>query len=126
MGQDTGIQRTAAVATPRGGAKVFRTLSLLATTQAVKTTPGRIFSIHAHNLNAAVRYLKIYNKSNAVVGDTSLLVLTLALAPGANQFLFPAGVDFSAAIGVRATTEAADNGTTNPTANETIVNITYA
>jgi hypothetical protein len=73
-----------------------------------------------------VRYLKVYNKSNAVVGDTTLLVLTLPLAPGANQFLFPAGVNFSASIGVRATTELADNGATDPAANETIVNITYA
>lgn len=117
------IQQVSDQATPKSGASVFRSLSVLATGIAVKSAPGTLFSIHAHNVNATARYLKVYNKAAPTSSDTP--ALTLLLASGANQFLFPKGIFFSTAIGIRATTELADNGTTAPSANETIVNATF-
>ena len=117
------IQQVSEQATPRGGASRSRSLSVLATGLAVKSSLGTLYSIHAHNVNAAARYLKVYDKAVPTASDEPML--TLLLSPGANQFLFPKGVFFPTAIGIRATTGLADADTNAPSANETIVNITF-
>ena len=113
------------LASSRGGALPYRSINLLATGLIVKSTPGNLYSINAHNLNATVRYLKIYDKATAATqADTP--VMTIPLPAGAMPTItFPAGLSFAAGIGIRATTELADSGTTAPTASETIVNLTY-
>ena len=113
------------IASARGGALPYRSINLLATGLVVKATPGNLYSIAAHNLNATVRYLKIYDKATAATqADTP--VMTIPLPSGSMPpVLFPAGLSFAAGICIRATTELADNGTTAPTASETIVNLTY-
>lgn len=124
MGQDTGVVRSVPTAAPKGGADIYRTISIAGSAAAVKSSPGRIFSIAAHNLNAAVRYLKIYNKAAPTSSDTP--AMTIPMPTGAMPPLsFPAGVDFSTAIGIRVTTGLADNDTNAGTANETILNISY-
>ena len=118
-------QKTYNVAVNKGGASIYRSLSVIATGAVIKATPGQIYSIHAINVNAAVRYLKIYNKATAPTeADTPLLTIHLPAADS-RELLFPIGIEFLAGISIRATTELADNGTTAPTASETIVNITY-
>ena len=111
-----------------GGVSAYRTINLLATGLVVKASPGNLYSINANNLNAAVRYLKIYNKATAAT-EADTPVFTIAITGSTvgvgTQLNFPAGVFFSAGISIRATTELADNGTTAPTASQTIVNLTY-
>jgi len=113
------------IASARGGASNYRSINLLATGLVVKATPGNLYSINAHNLNAAVRYLKVYDKATAAT-EADTPKFTIALPPGAlPPVTFPAGAFFANGICIRATTELADNGTTAPTASETIVNLTY-
>lgn len=123
MGNGESVQSIAFAS--RGGALPYRSLSVQATGLVVKSSPGTLFSINAHNLNAAVRYLKFYDKATAATeADTPKFTFALpigALAP----ITFPAGVKFENGIGIRSVTELADAGTTGATANETIVNLTY-
>lgn len=121
----SGNQRSSLTASTSGGAKPWRTISLLATAEMVKASAGHLYSIQAHNLNAAVRYLKIYDKATAATGaDTPKF--TIALPTGAlPPIVFPLGAEFLLGISVRGSVELADNGATSPTASETIVNLTY-
>ena len=124
MTQDTGVVRSVPTAAPKGGADIYRTISIIGAAVAIKSSPGRIFSIAAYNVNAALRYLKIYNKAAPTSSDTP--AMTIVLPTGTLPPLsFPAGVDFSTAIGIRVTTGLADNDTGAPTVNETILNISY-
>ena len=109
----------------RGGATPYRAITLAATGLIVKATAGTLFSIAAHNLNAAVRYLKIYDKATAAT-EADTPKFTIPLPTGALQpITFPAGVAFANGIGIRCVTELADNGATGASASETIVNLTY-
>jgi hypothetical protein len=118
-------QKTYLVPTSKDGTLVARSLSVTNTGVVVKASPGKVFVIHAHNINASVRYLKIYNKATTPT-DSDTPIMTLPLATGFNRFDFTnLGVQFSAGISYRASTELADNGNTAPSANETILHLTY-
>lgn len=118
-------QKVSISASSKYGASAYRSINLLATGLVVKASAATLYSIDAHNLNAAVRYLKVYNKTTAA-SEADTPVFTIPLPSGAlPPMQFPAGVEFSAGISIRATTELADNGTTAPTASQTIVNISY-
>jgi len=119
-------QKTYLAAAPKGGASIFRSISVGVTGEIAKAGPGKLISIHAHNVNASTRFLKIYNKATAPTeADTPKMTIPL---PTGNTtfFLGDTGADFSAGISIRATTGLADNNTVAPTASETIVNLTYA
>ena len=117
--------KTYLVAAPKGGASSYRTIDLGVTGLVAKATPGKLISIHAHNINAATRYLKIYNKATAAT-EADTPKLTIALPTGNSTFfLGDSGLDFSAGISIRATTGLADNDTGAPTASQTIVNLTF-
>jgi hypothetical protein len=117
-------QKSYNVAVNRGGASVFRSLSVVLTGEIVKASPGQIYSIHAYNVNASVRYLKIYNKATAPT-EADTPVMTIPLLTNVTSIHFPVGVEFDAGISVRASTGLADNDTGAPTASQTIVNIAY-
>jgi hypothetical protein len=118
-------QKTYNVAVTKGGAVIARDISVVATGVVIKNSPGQIYSIHAVNINAAARYLKVYDKATAPTqADTPALTIHLP-ATGSREILFPIGVEFSAGISIRVTTGVADNDTGAPTVNETIVNMTY-
>jgi hypothetical protein len=114
-----------AVAT--GGASLYRKLGLTATKDEVKATAGTLYSITLENVNAAVRYVKVYNAAaaNVTVGTTTPVMTIRMAATSIATYSFPNGIDFSAGITVASVTELADNGTTGASANETIVHITY-
>ena len=115
-----GLQRTSEV----GGALPYSVTSVTATGIVVSSTPNKIFSIHAHNLNAAIRYLKVYDKATAA-DETDVPKLRIPMPTGSGPSLtFPKGVTFFNGISMRAVTELADNGTTGATASQTIVNMT--
>ena len=116
----SGLQRTTEV----GGALPYSVTSVTATGIVVSSTPNKIFSIHWHNLNAGVRYLKVYDKATAAT-EADTPKFRFPMASGAGQpITFPKGAMFLNGISIRAVTELADNGTTGATASETIVNMT--
>lgn len=117
-------------AAPSGGATAGRLISAGSTNAtSLKGSAGQIYMISAINLNAAVRYLKIYNKATAPTVGTDTPVWTFpipASATGAGFVLsIPTGVEFSLGIALALTTGVADADTGAVAANEIIVNIAY-
>jgi hypothetical protein len=113
--------------TPGRSSDIYRSLSVLATGAVVKTGPGALTGYYLSNSGAAARYVKLYDKATAPTeADTPKLTLFLGAAPFvANLHFGDSGPGFAHGIGIRATTEAADNGTTAPGAGEVIANIYY-
>ena len=107
--------------------EVSRLLSA-ATTNAtvVKGGPGKLFGWYFYNANAAVRYLKLYNKATAPTVGTDTPVLTIPIPAGAaaNVDLGP-GIGFSRGIGLALTTGVADADTAAVAANEIVLNLLY-
>lgn len=96
--------------------------SLSAGNTAININKGRtvLMFLSAVNLNAAVRYLKIYDKADATAADTPKF--RFALPPNGVPFTIDVPVKFPTACSFRVVTEQADAGTTAPGANETVVN----
>lgn len=113
-----------------GGLTMRKTTSA-ATTNAtsVKASAGQVYAIQAFNVNAAVRYLKLYNKASAPTVGTDTPVKTLAIpgnTAGAGFVAsWPSGLAFGTGIAFALTTEATDAGTTGVAVNEITVNIDY-
>lgn len=116
-----------------GGTTPYKNLDVDETEDEVKGTAGQVYWIHAVNLKATPLYLKFYNATAAsVIVGTTVPVMTFPVpSAGATTgagFVFdvPAGIVFSTAITIAATTGFADNDTGAPGANELIVNLGYA
>ena len=115
-----------------GGTTLYKNIDVDESEDQVKATGGQIYWIHAINLNAAVRYLKIYNATAAsVTVGTTVPDLTFPIpansTTGAGFVLpVPNGIAFSTAITIAATTGVADADSGAPGANEVIVNLGYA
>ena len=97
----------------------------------IKASAGRVHVIIASNVNAAVRYLKLYDMATAPTVGTHVPKWTIPLPGGAVGTGIPiiipeGGLDFGAGIAIALTTEATDAGTTGVSANETVVNIGYS
>lgn len=124
----SGVRDSAGVlAAAYGSAALHKTVSA-ATTNAtvVKASAGKVFSIVANNQNAAVRYLKLYNKATAPTVGTDVPVATIALQPvSTREIALPKGWEFSTGIAFALTTEATDAGSTAVAANEHVINISY-
>lgn len=113
------------------GLTLHRTISA-ATTNAtsVKGSGGAIYAIQCFSINAAVRYLKLYNKATAPTVGSDTPVKTLAI-PGdttGSGFLLQYGAVpalFSTGIAFALTTGIADADTGAVAANEIVVNIDY-
>jgi hypothetical protein len=104
----------------------YRTLTLGVTGLVVKATPGAIIHILGQNINAAIRYLKVYNKATAAAEtDTPILTIPLPASGAAVTWSLLQGFVFSAGISIRSTTGIADNDVGAPSASETIVHILY-
>lgn len=107
----------------------FRLISA-ATTNAtsVKASAGEIGLIVAFNTNAAVRYLKLYNKASAPTVGTDVPVLTLPIPPNNNGFVIPIadGLAFSTGIALAITAGVGDADATAISANEVTINLGYA
>jgi hypothetical protein len=96
----------------------------------VKGSAGTVGFIHAINLNAAVRYLKFYNKATSpTVGtDTPILTLPIPASTTGAGFVIPVpvgGIDFTTGISLALTTGIADADTGAVAANEITVNLGY-
>lgn len=115
-----------------GGATPYK-LNSAATTNAtsLKASAGTVYMVTVSNINAAVRYLKFYNKaSSPTVGtDTPILVFAIpgnTAGAGTNIPIPNVGINFSTGIAFATTTGAADSDTGAVAANEIIINIAYA
>lgn len=96
--------------------------------QSIKGAAGQVYGIHAHNIGAAVRYLKLYNKATAPAPatDGGLLVKTIPVQPGIPVVIpIPKGLAFAAGVGMALVSGIATNDNTNAVANEVTVNIDY-
>ncbi len=102
-----------------------------ATTNAtsVKASAGTLYVIMTMNLNAAVRYLKLYNKASAPTVGTDTPVLTMpipASTTGAGFVInLDPGADFSLGIALALTTGVTDADTAAVAANEIFVHLVY-
>lgn len=95
----------------------------------VKASPGAIGWIYAVNLNAAVRYLKIYNSTSVSVGSTTqLAALPIPASTTGSGFIFapPGGIAMSTGICIGLTTGSASADTGSVAAGEIFVWMGYA
>lgn len=113
------------------GLSISRVLSGASTNAtSVKASAGQVYSIYAHNLNAAVRYLKLYNKASSPTVGTDTPVLTLPIpgnTAGAGFVLDTGGmgIAFATGIALAITTGVADADAGAVAANDIVVNILY-
>lgn len=93
----------------------------------VKGSAGVVGFISVSNVNAAVRYLKLYDKATAPTVGTDVPVQTYLIPINGNfsPDLPPGGLVFTLGIGFGLVTGAADNSTTAVSAAEHVVNIGY-
>jgi len=115
----------------RGGLTPYK-LNSAASTNAtsVKASAGTLGAIIVTNINAAVRYLKFYNKASSPTVGTDTPVLVFAIpgntaGAGIAVPLPPHGFSFTTGIAFALTTGAADSDTGAVAANEQIVNLGY-
>ncbi len=122
------------VAATQSGTWVLQTATLAsyisgASTNAtnVKGSAGTVYSIDLSNVNASVRWFKMFNKATApTVGSDTPVFRALIPATGGRTIAFPHGLSFSTGIGFCLTTGAADSNTGAVAADELTVNIGYA
>jgi hypothetical protein len=113
-----------------GGATPYKLISA-ATTNAtsVKASAGQVYGIQVFNSNAAIRYLKLYDKASAPTVGTDVPVKVIAIpgnTAGAGVVApISIGAAFSNGIAFALTTGAADSDTGAVAANEIIVNLDY-
>lgn len=94
----------------------------------VKASAGRVYAIQGVNVNAAARYLKLYNSASAPTAGAGTPVKTLYLPPNsAFVFDWPVGLTFATGIGYTLVTGSADNSSTSVTAADILaLNVDYA
>jgi hypothetical protein len=116
-----------------GGTPLYKNIDVDESEDQVKATGGQIYWIHAMNISAATKYLKIYNATAASVTvgtttpDLTFPIPTSGDTNGAGFVLsIPNGIAFGTAITIAATTGVADADSGAPGANEVIVNLGYA
>ena len=112
------------------GASTYRIISVNNNTGVLVADQKRVlYSVVAYNINAAVRYLKLYNKATAPTCGTDTPIATIPLAasaaPGGSIPLGDAGWQFPLGLGYCIVTGAADSDTTAPAANEQFVTLGY-
>lgn len=111
-----------------GGATPYKLISAASTNGTnVKASAGTLYSLQVNNVNAAVRYVKLYNKASAPTVGTDTPVHTFAIpkSDGNLEMSWPNGINFATGIGFGLTTGVADADTGAVSANEHVVNLTY-
>jgi len=116
------------VAGTTGGTTPYQLVSAASTNSTnVKGSAGKVYGIQVNNANAAVRYLKLYDKATAPTIGSDTPVKTIMIPAGGTVVIQSAqGIAFASGIGFGLTTEATVAGTTAVSANEHVVNLEYA
>jgi hypothetical protein len=115
-----------------GGQSISRVISAASTNAtSAKGSAGKVYTIIATNINAAVRYLKLYNKASSPTVGTDTPVFTIAIpgnTAGAGIVISfgDTGVNFATGIAYAITTGVADADTGAVAANEIVVQVLYA
>lgn len=103
----------------------YRNIDVQNTGAVIKASAGDILDLTMSNANAAIRYVKLYDK--ATTPSSSDTPVRTYMLPPTSSVVVPVlqGIGFSTGISIRACTGVADNNNTAPTANDVIVNIGY-
>ena len=115
-----------------GGASNYTALSTAAVLAAeIKGSAGKVYSLEVFNINAAARYVRLYNQTGAPASTDTANVVWQGVIPGATTgggfaITWPLGKQFSTGIGIRASTGIAHNDTGALGANELTFNVSYA
>lgn len=119
------------MAAPRGY-QASKTVSAASTNAtSVKASGGRVYGWTISNVNAAARYLKLYDKASAPTVGTDVPKLTILLPGGGTtvgagaNVEWTRGIRFDTGIAFALTTEATDAGSTAVAANEIVINLLY-
>jgi hypothetical protein len=128
--QTNGTAKAIPVAGTTGGATPSMTISAASTnSNNVKGSAGTLYGIQVTNINAAVRYLKLYDKATAPTIGTDTPIKVIAIpgnTAGAGAMIhFPVGVNFALGIGFGLTTGVATADTGAVAANEIVVNLDW-
>ena len=118
------------VAATSGGATPYRKISTAdANATNVKASAGTVYGIQVFNMNASVRYLKLYDSASAPTAGSGTPVKVIAIpgaTTGAGAILnCPVGINFASGIGFTLVTGSADSDSTGVAASEIHVNIDY-
>ncbi|CAB5220350.1 hypothetical protein UFOVP233_54 [uncultured Caudovirales phage] len=118
------LNATVLQATPTTG---FYNSAATTNATSVKTSAGTVYGVTVSNINAAARFLKLYNLAVAPTVGTSVPVLTIPIpaASVVNVPLGTIGARFTTGIAFAITAAAADADTTVVAANEIKVGINY-
>lgn len=113
-----------------GGATPYQLVAAAGTNAtSVKASAGTVYGVQVSNVNAAVRYLKLYDKSSAPTVGTDTPVKTIVIpgntAGAGNTIAFPYGIAFANGIALALTVEPTVAGSTGVTASEHVVNLDY-
>lgn len=115
-----------------GGTTNYTALSTAAVlTAEIKSSAGKVFSLECFNINAAARFVRLYNQTGAPASTDTANVVWQGVIPGATTgggftISWPMGKQFATGIGIRATTGIAHNDTGALAANELTFNVSYA
>lgn len=114
-----------------GGLTIKRTISAASTNAtSAKASAGQLYGWSITNTNAAVMYVKLYNKASAPTVGTDTPVITIAVpgstVGGGTNYNSDIGIAFATGIAYATTTGAADSDTAAVAANEVIINLFYA
>lgn len=114
-----------------GGASPFRYISASGSNQdatQIKGSAGQLYGLWVTNINAAIRYLKLYDSASGVT-SASTPVLTLGIpgnTAGAGGIIAVAvGIAFASGIQFRLTTGVADNDANAVASGELLVSAAY-
>lgn len=114
-----------------GGESTYSFLSTAAVQAAeIKGSAGTVYSMQFFNINAAARYVRLYDQTGAPASTDGANIVWRGMIPGntaATGFVvhFPKGKAFSTGIGIRVSAAIADNDTTVLAANEVVGNVGY-
>lgn len=116
-----------ATATPVTPAQAFTNSAATTNATSTKASAGTVWNVVASNINAAVRYLKLYNKASAPTVGTDIPVVVIPLPPGqvTSLNLSSNGLRFGTGIAWALTSGAADSDTGAVAAGEHKVAIAY-
>jgi hypothetical protein len=99
-----------------------------ATTNAVnvKASGGQVYGYEIYNTNAAVRYVKLFNKASAPTLGTDTPVRTIGVPPGGRAFFHSStGIQFTNGISLAATTGIADTDATAIGASDLVIDLDW-
>lgn len=102
----------------------YRHLDIDESAEVASAVPCKVKALHVFNANAAIRYLKLYNKATAAdQNDTPIYTFGVPASNGFVVNLDKCELPFATGLSIRATTGIADNDTGAPSANDISINL---